>query len=143
MPAPLIPLLTTLAPIMVEVLAQKTALPSEIEQKLKKAASRLGQDDLSEMQDVLRQSDAQQMSLNSLDAVSTRFWQAGWRPFIGWTCGMAFCWHFLLSPITVMIAASAGVTLAPISFEMETLNTTLFGLLGLGAMRSFEKVKLR
>ena len=43
-------------------------------------------DAMQEMRDVMQQSDEQQLSLNKLDAVSTRFWQAGWRPFIGWTC---------------------------------------------------------
>ena len=147
MPAALYPILKSLAPMLVQAALKKSALPPEMEAELMAATNRISDDDLGdamqEMRDVMQRSDEQQLSLNKLDAVSTRFWQAGRRPFIGWVCGMAFCWHFLLSPITQMIASSFGVEVMMPSFEMETLNTTLFGLLGLGAMRSFEKVKLR
>ena len=150
MAAPMISALTTLAPvlapILAEALAKKAKLPDEMSATLIKAAEGLNERDLNkrdldQMAAALQHADDQQIELNKMDAVSVRFWQAGWRPFIGWVCGAAFCWHFLFSPIMATGAALFGVQMPAISFEMETLNTTLFGLLGLGAMRSLEKIK--
>ena len=150
MPAPLLPLMTTLAPMIVNALSAKANLPKETERRLMTAVAALQDNDLKPderlkaemaLTAVLERSDEWQMTLNQRDAVSTRFWQAGWRPFIGWVCGMAFCWHFLFSPLVSTIAGTFGYPFVGPSFEMEALNTTLFGLLGLGAMRSYEKVK--
>lgn len=150
MPAPLLPLMTTLAPMIVNALSAKANLPKETERRLMTAVAALQDNDLKPderlkaemaLTAVLERSDERQMTLNQRDAVSTRFWQAGWRPFIGWVCGMAFCWHFLIGPMVSTIAGTFGYPFVGPSFEMEALNTTLFGLLGLGAMRSYEKVK--
>ena len=145
MAIPITPILTSLAPVLVERLVEKSKLSHDVGQKLIKAVHVLDDGDKHILGETiithLNQSDQQQMQLNKLDAVSARFWQAGWRPFIGWVCGMAFCWHFLVGPIIETIATAIGLNVPWPRFEMETLNTTLFGLLGLGAMRTFEKVR--
>ncbi len=148
MAMPIIPILHAVAPMVVQALGKKISLPPDTIQHMTAAVTQLGEDDVQALDEAaftamltaVQQSDAQQIKLNSLDAVSARFWQAGWRPFIGWVCGLAFCWHFLLGPVVQMTAVILGVVVPWPSFDMATLNTTLFGLLGLGAMRSYEKV---
>ncbi len=84
----------------------------------------------------------QQIDVNKIDAQSSNIFQAGWRPFIGWTCGSAFAFHFVLEPIILDVYVLAG-NVAPTMpvFDMNSLLTVLGGLLGLGTMRTVEYVK--
>jgi hypothetical protein len=83
-----------------------------------------------------------QIEVNKAEASSRNPFVAGWRPFIGWTCGIALAWHFVLAPFLMFIAAWVGfdVPRLPV-FDMDNLMTVLLGMLGLGGLRSFEKVK--
>jgi len=87
------------------------------------------------------QRDLAQIELNKVEAQSDSIFKSGWRPFIGWTCGSAFALHFLLFPIVDKILISQGGNAVSIPFEMDALMTVLFGLLGLGGFRTFEKIK--
>ena len=61
---------------------------------------------------------------------------------MGWTCGVALAWHFVLAPFIIFFSAYFGVELPELpSFDMESLMTVLLGMLGLGGLRSFEKYK--
>lgn len=83
-----------------------------------------------------------QAETNKVEAAHRSLWVAGWRPMIGWTCGVALAWHFVLAPVALFAAAWAGVTLPALpEFDMGSLMTVLLGMLGLGGMRSFEKAK--
>jgi hypothetical protein len=66
---------------------------------------------------------------------------AGWRPFIGWTCGTAFSLHFVVFPIINFILVAFGHSQIIISFDMTTLLTVLGGMLGLGGLRTIEKLQ--
>ena len=66
---------------------------------------------------------------------------AGWRPFVGWTCGVALAYHFVLSPILGFILVLTGVETPMPEFEFSQLSTILMGMLGLGGLRSYEKMK--
>ena len=83
-----------------------------------------------------------QIEVNKAEASSRNPFVAGWRPFIGWTCGIALAWHFVLAPFLMFIASWVGfeVPRLPV-FDMDNLMTVLLGMLGLGGLRSFEKVK--
>ena len=83
-----------------------------------------------------------QIEVNKTEAASRNPFVAGWRPFIGWTCGIALAWHFVLAPFLMFVAAWVGfdVPRLPV-FDMDNLMTVLLGMLGLGGLRSFEKVK--
>lgn len=93
----------------------------------------------------LRQSlmnwDKAQTEVNKAEAVHRSIFVAGWRPFIGWSCGVALSMHFVGLPIIQVIALYANFTPPVISFDMETLMTVLLGMLGLGGLRTFEKIK--
>ena len=83
-----------------------------------------------------------QLEVNKAEAQHRSIFVAGWRPFIGWTCGIALMAHFVLFPATDFIVAYMGYEIPPMpAFDMESLMTVLLGMLGLGGMRSFEKFK--
>ena len=83
-----------------------------------------------------------QLEVNKVEAGHRSPLVAGWRPFIGWVCGVALAWHFVLSPVIIFIAAWLNVTLPALpEFDMGSLMTVLMGMLGLGGLRTFEKTK--
>ena len=83
-----------------------------------------------------------QVEVNKQEAQHRNIWVAGWRPFIGWVCGAALAWHFVLAPIVLFVATWVGVQLPTLpAFDMDSLMTVLLGMLGLGGLRSFEKAK--
>ena len=81
-----------------------------------------------------------QLEINKAEAAHKSLFVAGWRPFVGWTCGVALAWHFVGQPLVVFGIAVAGVeTLTFLYLEMESLLTVLLGMLGLGGLRTFLK----
>jgi hypothetical protein len=83
-----------------------------------------------------------QIEVNRTEAASNSLFKGGWRPFLGWVCGGAFAYHFVLQPVIVFLIVAFGGELPELpKFEMEALMTVLFGMLGLGGLRSFEKYK--
>ncbi len=82
-----------------------------------------------------------QQSINLEEAKNENLFVSGWRPFIGWVCGAAFAYHFVLQPLLAFGFAASGHEVSLPDFDMEALYTVLAGLLGLGGMRSFEKIK--
>jgi len=84
-----------------------------------------------------------QLAVNRAEAGSSSVFVAGWRPFIGWCCGGAFAYHYILQPFIAFVLSVFGVNVLLPSFDMDTLMTVLLGMLGLGGMRSFEKIKMK
>lgn len=83
-----------------------------------------------------------QLEVNAAEAKHRSIFVAGWRPFVGWTCGVALCWHFVLAPLIIFGAGYAGVPLPELpTFDMDSLMTVLLGMLGLGGLRTYEKQK--
>jgi len=84
--------------------------------------------------------DMAQIAVNTEEAKSSSFFVSGWRPFIGWGCGIAFIYSALIEPICRFIATT--VFMYDGAFPTIDTNLTMqvmLGMLGLGAMRSFEK----
>jgi len=75
-----------------------------------------------------------QMEINKVEAAHKSLFVAGWRPSIGWCCSLGLLYHVLIAPI-----ASIWVEVPEI--DPSLLMTTMTGLLGLGAMRSYEKTR--
>ena len=82
-----------------------------------------------------------QIDVNKAEALHRTVFVAGWRPFIGWTCGLALAYHFILQPIIVFTMSVNGLAYDLPEFDMGSLMTIILGMLGLGGMRSFEKFK--
>ncbi len=83
-----------------------------------------------------------QLAINQTEAASSSLFVAGWRPWIGWVCGAGFAYVAILEPVARFVA----VVLYHYAGQFPVIDTaltmqTLFGLLGLGAMRSYEKVR--
>ena len=83
-----------------------------------------------------------QLEINKAEAASGSLFKGGWRPFIGWTSGVAFAYHFVLQPLLVFVLTASGVDLPDLpEFDMSTLLAVLGGMLGIGGLRSYEKTK--
>lgn len=81
-----------------------------------------------------------QLEINKAEAQHSNPFVAGWRPFIGWVCGTALAWNFVLYPITQWLAFLYEVDLTGMpQLEAAELMTVLLGMLGLGGMRTYEK----
>ena len=90
---------------------------------------------------IMMQPSLAQIELNKIEAGHRSIFVAGWRPFIGWVCGAALLWHFILFDLLTWITVNffPHVTALPELTGTETLVTVLLSLLGLGAMRTVEK----
>jgi hypothetical protein len=78
-----------------------------------------------------------QAEINKMEAQHRTVFVAGWRPFIGWVCGFALAYNFVLRDLLIWWV---GPDTAPPALQMEHLMTVLVGMLGLGGMRTFEKL---
>ncbi len=85
-----------------------------------------------------------QSEINKLEAVHKSVFVAGWRPFIGWVCGIALAYNFVIRDLMVWgLALTYAETPPPPPLHLEVLTTILYALLGLGGMRTFEKLQGR
>ena len=83
-----------------------------------------------------------QIKVNAAEAASGSLFKGGWRPCIGWICGIAFGYHFVLQPVIIFVVALIGIEIPELpKFDMNTLLTVLAGMLGIGGLRTYEKQK--
>lgn len=88
-----------------------------------------------------------QIGVDNTEAGSDSLFKSGWRPWIGWTCGVAFGWNYIGGPALTWAtgaAAAAGYLPHAVAFvpvDMSQMMPVLFGMLGLGAYRTVEKIK--
>jgi hypothetical protein len=75
-----------------------------------------------------------QLEINKVEAASSSVFVSGWRPFIGWVCGAACAWNWIGLPILRMYVPD----LTPAN--LTEMMPVLMGLLGLGALRTVEKI---
>lgn len=82
-----------------------------------------------------------QIEVNKVEAATDSF-RGGWRPATGWICAMGLFYQFLLQPILPWLVALGGHVVPPLPpIDSEALYGLLMGLLGLGGLRTFERVK--
>ncbi len=85
-----------------------------------------------------------QSEINKVEAAHKSVFVAGWRPFIGWVCGVALFYNFILRDLMVWaLMLTATDTPPPPPLHLEVLTTILYALLGLGGLRTFEKIQGR
>jgi hypothetical protein len=82
-----------------------------------------------------------QAETNKIEAASTRLFVSGWRPFVGWICGLAVGLKFIGGPALFMIAQAIGHPVDLPVIETSELWPLLLGMLGLGGLRTVEKIK--
>jgi len=79
-----------------------------------------------------------QISLNQTEAATGSLWNGGWRPFIGWTCGIALASNFVITPyFAPILMVHYGYTMPVL--DMSVMMPLLLGMLGLAGMRSWDK----
>jgi Holin of 3TMs, for gene-transfer release len=91
------------------------------------------------MDEAISASDAAQSTTNTAEAQSPSLFKSGWRPFIGWVCGFGLVYQLIASPLCAWIFDNALKWSKPPILDSNTLMTLLFGMLGLGAYRTYEK----
>ena len=81
-----------------------------------------------------------QLEINKQEAQHASIFVAGWRPAIGWICGLGLVMHYIVLPLVVWVAFLAGYDLssAP-KLDIGDLMVLLTGMLGLGGLRTYEK----
>jgi holin (3TMs family) len=82
-----------------------------------------------------------QIELNKVEAASPSFWIAGWRPALAWMCVVSFAYAGLLHDVANWGLKVAGVVTMLPNPDTSTTFDLLLGMLGLGGMRTFEKMK--
>ena len=82
-----------------------------------------------------------QVEVNKAEATSSSLFVAGGRPFVIWVCGAALANDFIVRPLAVFFAGIAGHAARWPALDAQSLMPLLVGLLGLGALRTYEKIQ--
>ena len=82
-----------------------------------------------------------QIEVNKTEAAHRSLFVSGWRPAVGWTCCLGLASNYLLIPMANFALALADSTIEVPVLDISTMMPVLMGMLGLGAMRTAEKVK--
>ena len=120
----LAPILGTLIDRLIPDSAEAGRVKLEMEAKLVEAANAVN---------------LAQIENNKIEAGHRSIFIAGWRPFLGWVCGLGFMWAFVGNPIAVWVVALTGAEVVLPALDTAPLTEMLFAMLGLGGMRSWEK----
>jgi len=84
-----------------------------------------------------------QAEINRVEAAHRSVFVAGWRPFIGWVCGLGFLWAFIGHPLMAWAVALTAADIAPPAIPTDAMMELVLALLGLGGLRTFEKLRGR
>lgn len=96
---------------------------------------------MKDMLDAALAQDAAQIEVNKIEAAHSSVFVAGWRPFIGWCCGAGVLWAFFIGPLANWLVTVTGATIQPPAIVTDHLFEMVFALLGMGGLRTFEKLK--
>ena len=110
---------TKLLDKVIEDKDQKNALAHEIATMAERHAQELAQG---------------QLEVNKVEAAHKSLFVAGWRPTIGWVCALGLFYNVILANII-------GIWVDVPEIDTTLLVPVMMGMLGLGAMRSYEKVQ--
>jgi len=81
-----------------------------------------------------------QLNINQAEATNPSVFVSGWRPSIGWVCGLACAWNWMGLPIAKAVLAYTGHPLNISPADLTEMMPVLMGMLGLGTLRTFEKI---
>lgn len=82
-----------------------------------------------------------QLEINKAEAAHQSMFVAGWRPACGWVCVLGMAGNFLVVPFANMALELAQTNVVVPMIDLSTMLPVLMGMLGLGGLRTFEKVK--
>jgi hypothetical protein len=95
-----------------------------------------------ELMNQIMTSEKEQLEVNKIEAGNQSIFVSGWRPALGWICVFAFAYTYVVQPIVNIWLTHYGYQPLP-TFNSDELYTVLMGMLGLGGLRSIEKIKLK
>jgi hypothetical protein len=81
-----------------------------------------------------------QLEVNKAEAAHKSMFVAGWRPSVGWVCCAGLASNYLFIPMANFVLVISGSTITVPALDLSGMMPVLMGMLGLGAMRSYEKV---
>lgn len=136
----MLPLVTILLPILGNVLDKIIPNTAEREKAKAELALKMTENE-TELLKLFTQIDSGQIEINKEEAKSSSFFVAGWRPAVGWLSAFGVGWAFVFKPIADWILAVSHSSVVTPALNTGELMSLLLGLLGMGAIRSFEKVK--
>lgn len=84
---------------------------------------------------------AGQMEINKAEAENPSVFVSGWRPFIGWVCGSACAWNWIGLPLAKAFAVYHQIPFPVAPADLSEMMPVLIGLLGLGGLRTVEKIQ--
>ena len=82
-----------------------------------------------------------QLEINKEEAKNPSLWVSGWRPFVGWVGASGLAYAAILEPLARFVATLSGYTGAFPLLDTTITMQILFAILGVGGLRSFDKVK--
>ena len=90
-----------------------------------------------------QQADQMQANINQTEAASGSIFVAGWRPAVGWVCASALAYQYLVRPLIGAGLVAFNHTDMAVSLPAldDSLWELLLGMLGMGGLRTFEKLK--
>lgn len=96
----------------------------------------------SELAEAINEAAMQQSKVNEVEAAHSSVFVAGWRPFIGWTCGVGIAYVYLVYPFLLWYMTAQGIPASDLpNLQTDSLFQLVLAMLGLGGLRTFEKVK--
>lgn len=130
----MLPIITALMPLVGEVLDR--VIPD------KAAAEKAKLELTTKIIDATNQGAIAQIETNKVEAAHQSVFVSGWRPAVGWVCASGLGWAFVGQPVAnwALVAFNLKVTTLPV-LPTENLMELVMAMLGLGALRSFEKFK--
>lgn len=135
----MIPLLGLLTPIVGKILDK---IPDAGEREKARLEFELKiQENETKILEMFNKIDEKQADINVEEAKSSKLFVSGWRPWVGWVSGAGVTWAFVIKPIADWILAVSHSTVVTPDLNTGELMSLLLGLLGMGALRSFEKTK--
>jgi Holin of 3TMs, for gene-transfer release len=82
-----------------------------------------------------------QLDINKAEAANPSVFVSGWRPFIGWVCGAGCAWNWVGLPMVKLGLAVFSIQISISPADLSEMLPLLLGMLGLGALRTTEKIK--
>jgi hypothetical protein len=82
-----------------------------------------------------------QLDINKVEAANPNVFVSGWRPFIGWVCGAACAWNWIGLPVAAMALKVYQIEMPLSPANLTEMLPVLMGMLGLGGLRTIEKIK--
>ena len=81
------------------------------------------------------------MEVNKVEAAHNNVFVSGWRPFIGWACGVSLAYHFIIEPIIQYTLIVNNIDYNTPEFDFSQLSTIVMAMLGMSGLRTYEKIK--